>query len=60
MIGGAFMSKHTFKTKMKTVNFHLTKCYSYKETAALFGINTSDIIQWGSDAKNLIYLQIIS
>lgn len=61
------MSKYTFKTKMKAVNFYLTKCYSYKETASLFGVNTLDIIQWGSGAKkfnifasNFLNLDILS
>ncbi|WP_394557294.1 IS3 family transposase [Priestia aryabhattai] len=40
------MSKHTLETKLKAVDFYINKQYSYKETAELYGANTSDVIQW--------------
>ncbi|UOO43908.1 helix-turn-helix domain-containing protein (plasmid) [Priestia megaterium] len=40
------MSKHTLETKLKAVDFYINKQCSYKETAELYGANTSDVIQW--------------
>ena len=47
------MSKHTLETKLKAVDFYINKQYSYKETAELYGANTSDVIQWVALFKNM-------
>ncbi|MDE8674618.1 transposase [Priestia aryabhattai] len=47
------MSKHTLETKLKAVDFYINKQYSYKETAELYGANTSDVIQWVHPLNNI-------